>query len=55
MISLAHIPMIVLFGPTKPEKFAPDQKNITVLDSKKLYKTSDISKIKTEDILKHIN
>ena len=55
MMSLAHVPLIVLFGPTKPEKFAPDQKNITVLDSKKIYNSSDISKIKVEDLLKYIN
>ena len=55
MIGLAHIPMIVLFGPTKPGKFAPDQKNIKVIDSKDLYKSSDISKIKVEDVLMHIN
>ena len=54
MMSLAQIPLIVLFGPTKPEKFAPDQKNITVIDSKELYKTSDISKIRVEDLLRHI-
>ena len=55
MMGLANIPMIVLFGPTKPEKFAPNQKNITVLDSKKLYGSSDISKIKIKDLLKYIN
>ena len=55
MMSLANIPIIVLFGPTKPEKFAPDQKNIIILDSKKLYKTNDISQIKIDDVLKYIN
>ena len=54
MMSLAQIPLIVLFGPTKPEKFAPNQKNITVIDSKELYKTSDISKIKIDDVFKYI-
>ena len=54
MISLAQIPMLVLFGPTKPEKFAPNQKNINIIDSKKLYNTKDISKITVEDILKHV-
>ena len=33
MMSLAQIPMIVLFGPTKPEKFAPDQENINIIDN----------------------
>ena len=55
MISLANIPMIVLFGPTNSEKFAPDNKNITILDSKNLYKSDDISKIKIEDVLNYIN
>ena len=55
MMSLADIPMIVLFGPTKPEKFAPDGEKIIILDSKKLYKTNDISRIQVEDLLKYIN
>ena len=55
MMSLAKIPMIVLFGPTKPEKFAPDQENIKILDSKKLYNTNDISKITLDDVLKKIS
>ena len=55
MMSLANVPMIVLFGPTKPEKFAPDGKKITILDSKKLYKTTDISRIQIEDVLKYID
>ena len=54
MMGLAQIPMVLLFGPTKPEKFAPDQENINILDSKKLYNSSDISKISFEDILKNI-
>ena len=55
MMSLADVPMIVLFGPTKPEKFAPDREKVIILDSKKLYKTNDISKIQVEDLLKYIN
>ena len=55
MMSLAKVPMIVLFGPTNSEKFAPSHKNTVILDSNKLYKTNDISKIKIEDLLKHIN
>ena len=38
MIALANIPMIVLFGPTSPEKFAPKNKFTKVLDSKKFIK-----------------
>ena len=55
MMSLAKVPMIVLFGPTNSEKFAPNHENVVILDSNKLYKTSDISKIQVEDLLKYIN
>ena len=51
MLSLAKTPMIVLFGPTNSEKFAPDYKDLIVLDSKKIYKTKDISSITVEDVL----
>lgn len=54
MMSLSDVPMIALFGPTKPEKFAPKKNEIIILDSKKLYKTSDISKITVDDVIKHI-
>ena len=55
MMSLSNIPMIVLFGPTNSEKFAPNKKNIIIIDSKKIYKSDDISKITTEDVLKYID
>lgn len=55
MMSLAKIPMIVLFGPTNFDKFAPNHDNIIILDSNKLYKTKDISKITVEDLLKYID
>jgi len=55
MINLANVPMIVLFGPTNSEKFAPNRENVIILDSKKLYKSNDIQKIKTTDVLKYIN
>jgi len=55
MMSLSNVPMIVLFGPTNSEKFAPNKKNIIIIDSKKIYKSDDISKIKTEDVLKYID
>ena len=55
MIGLASLPMIVLFGPTNSEKFAPSHKDVVILDSKKLFKTNNIQKIKTVDVLKHIN
>jgi len=55
MISLSKIPMIILFGPTDSEKFSPDEKNIIILDTKKIYKSDDILKIQITDILKYIN
>ena len=51
MIGLANIPMIVLFGPTSPEKFAPEYTTSVILDSKKLYNTKNISSITVEDVL----
>ena len=50
MIGLASIPMILLFGPTNAKKFSPNQKNIEILDSKELYKVSDVSSIKLDDV-----
>ena len=59
MLSLAKTPMVVLFGPTNSEKFAPNYKNLIVLDSKKINNTSDILSISAEDVLKsaeqHLN
>jgi ADP-heptose:LPS heptosyltransferase len=59
MLSLSQTPMIVLFGPTESEKFAPEYKKIVVLDSKKINKSSDISTISCEDVLeaakRHLN
>ena len=54
MMSLAKIPMIVLFGPTNSDKFAPNHGNTIILDSNKLYRTDDISKITVEDVIKHV-
>ena len=50
MMSLANIPMIILFGPTDSEKFAPKGLNIKILDSKKIYSSNDINKITIEDV-----
>ena len=50
MIGLADIPMIVLFGPTKSEKFAPKNNYIKILDSKKLYGTKNIESISVADV-----
>ena len=52
MLSLAKIPMIVLFGPTKSEKFAPNYKGLIILDSKKIKNKSNISSISVDDVLK---
>ena len=51
MISLANIPMIVLFGPTNSKKFAPKIDKIDILDSKLIYNSNDILTIKKQDIL----
>ena len=50
MIGLADIPMIVLFGPTNSEKFAPKNNYIKILDSKKLHGTNDIESISVEEV-----
>ena len=50
MISLANIPMIVLFGPTNSEKFAPKNNFTKILDSKKIHNTSDIETITVEEV-----
>jgi len=51
MLSLSKVPMISLFGPTDPLKFAPQYKNSKVLDSKKIYKSKNVSDITVEDVL----
>ena len=54
MISLSNIPMIILFGPTDAEKFAPQNNNVKILDSKELYKSKNINKITVYDVYKMI-
>jgi len=54
MLSLAKIPMVVLFGPTSSKKFSPNYKDIILLDSKKLKNTSDINSINVEDVLREL-
>ena len=50
MIGLADIPMIILFGPTNSEKFAPKNNFIKILDSKKIYNTADIESISVDEV-----
>ena len=50
MLALANIPMVVLFGPTNSEKFAPKNKFTKILDSKKLHKTNDINSIEVDEV-----
>jgi len=54
MMSLADIPMIVLFGPTDSVKFAPKSKKVKILDSKKIYQSNNINTITVEDVKKLI-
>ena len=51
MMALADVPMIVLFGPTNSEKFAPKNKFTKILDSKKIHKTKDINSIEVDEVL----
>ena len=51
MIALSNVPIVVLFGPTNSEKFAPGYKDSIILDSKKIYNTKNISAITVEDVL----
>ena len=50
MMGLANIPMIVLFGPTNSEKFAPKNNYIKILDSKKIHDTKDIESISVDEV-----
>ena len=50
MMSLSNIPMIILFGPTNSEKFAPKNNFIKTLDSKKIYGTDDIESISVDEV-----
>ena len=50
MMGLADIPMVVLFGPTSSEKFAPKNNYTKILDSKKLHGTKDIESISVDEV-----
>ena len=51
MMALANIPLIALFGPTNSDKFAPKNKFIKILDSKKIHKTKNINSIEVDEVL----
>ena len=51
MLSLSKVPIISLFGPTDSTKFAPTHKNSKVLDSKKIYNSTNVNDITVEDVL----
>ena len=50
MMGLSNIPMIVLFGPTNSEKFAPKNNWTKILDSKKIYNSKDIETITVDEV-----
>jgi len=50
MMGLANIPMIVLFGPTNSDKFAPKNNYTKILDSKKLHRSKDIETISVDEV-----
>ncbi len=50
MIALSNIPMIVLFGPTNSEKFAPKNNFTKILDSKIIHGTKDIESISVDEV-----
>ena len=54
MMGLANIPMIVLFGPTDSEKFAPKINSIQILDSKTMHKSENINTITVHDVFRLI-
>ena len=51
MMALANIPMIVLFGLTNSNKFAPKNKYTKILDSKLIHKTKNINSIEVDEVL----
>jgi ADP-heptose:LPS heptosyltransferase len=50
MLGLTNIPMVVLFGPTKSEKFAPKNNYIKILDSKKIHNSKNIESITVDEV-----
>ena len=50
MMGLANIPMVILFGPTNSDKFAPKNNYTKILDSKKIHGTKDIESISVDEV-----
>ena len=50
MMGLSDIPMVVLFGPTNSNKFAPKNNYTKILDSKKIHGTNDIESISVDEV-----
>ena len=50
MMGLANIPMVVLFGPTNSDKFAPKNNYTKIIDSKKIHGTKDIESISVDEV-----
>ncbi len=55
MMGLANIPMVILFGPTNPDKFTPKIDTCKILDSKEIYGSADINSITVHDVFKQLN
>ena len=54
MLALSKTPIVSLFGPTDSDKFAPKYENSKILDSKKIYKSKNVSDITVEDVLQAV-
>ena len=50
MMGLSNVPLIVLYGPTNSEKFAPRNSYTKILDSKKIHGTKDIESITVDEV-----
>jgi ADP-heptose:LPS heptosyltransferase len=55
LLSLANIPMIIIFGPTSSDKFAPKANNIKILSSQKLFNSKNVNLISPKIIIEQID
>ena len=55
ILSLTNVPMIAIFGPTSPDKFAPKIDNIKILSSQKLFNSNNIDLITPKMIIEKID